>query len=164
MTMVDVMVHVFSKEYLGFVFGGMLNPIDVIDQLTLVLIKDAYHKTAEKHSMKYFFEKYGIDETDQKMRYSRIQSFGMKHRKREYDIYMEENQFFPEMEELLPPDMSDMKNKLDGYKLTEMNFFETTTILENEFTHTTEQFDRNLQREIGDRIREKRKERGNGKD
>ena len=48
MTMVDVMVHVFSKEYLGFVFGGMLNPIDVIDQLTLVLIKDAYHKTAEK--------------------------------------------------------------------------------------------------------------------
>ena len=42
--------------------------------------------------------------------------------------------FFPEMEELLPPDMSDMKNKLDGYKLTEMNFFETTTILENEFT------------------------------
>ena len=38
------------------------------------------------------------------------------------------------MEELLPPDMSDMKNKLDGYKLTEMNFFETTTILENEFT------------------------------
>ena len=27
-----------------------------------------------------------------------------------------------------------MKNKLDGYQLTEMNFFELTTILENEFT------------------------------
>ena len=30
-------------------------------------------------------------------------------------------------------DMSDMKTKLDGYQLTEMNF-ELTTILENEFT------------------------------
>ncbi len=30
----------------------------------------------------------------------------------------------------------------------------------NKFTHTTEQFDRNLQREIGERIREKREERG----
>lgn len=27
-----------------------------------------------------------------------------------------------------------MKTKLDGYQLTEMNFFELTTILENEFT------------------------------
>ena len=38
------------------------------------------------------------------------------------------------MNDLLPPDMSDMKVKLEGYKLTEMNFFELTTILEYEFT------------------------------
>lgn len=60
----------------------------------------------------------------------------MKYRQREYNIRSKENghEIFEEMNDLLPPDMSDMKVKLEGYKLTEMNFFELTTILEHEFT------------------------------
>ena len=59
----------------------------------------------------------------------------MKYRQKEYDIRNKEDchEIFEEMNELLPPDMSDMKVKLEGYKLTEINFFELTTILEHEF-------------------------------
>ena len=66
------------------------------------------------------------------MRYSRIQSYVQKYRKREYDFRTKESDFdiLSDISALLPPDMSDMKTKLDGYQLTEMNFFELTTILE----------------------------------
>lgn len=70
------------------------------------------------------------------MRYSRIQSYVQKYRKKEYDFRTRESGFawVSDISELLPPDMSDMKIKLEGYQLSEMNFFELTTILDNEFT------------------------------
>lgn len=85
--------------------------------------------------MRYFFEKYGITEQDQIMRYSRIQSYVQKYRKREYDWRIsDEGRIIKDIAELVPPDMSDMKNKLEGYQLTKMNFFELATMLDNEFT------------------------------
>lgn len=70
------------------------------------------------------------------MRYSRIQSYVQKYRKKKYDFRTRESGFalISDISELLPPDMSDMKIKLEGYQLSEMNFFELTTILDNEFT------------------------------
>ncbi len=135
MEMLRVMQEVFPPQYLDFLYTGLLDPGDVIEMLMLELIKNTYYEKAEKHSMKYFFEKYGIDEVDQRMRYSRIQSYIMKYRQKEYDDYVARyGKDTPVIKKLIPPDMSDMKTKIEGYKLTEMNFFETTTILENEFT------------------------------
>lgn len=136
MTILDVMKDVFPQDYRDFVFAGLLDPGDVVEMVIFDLIKMTYDRTEEKHSMRYFFEKYGITEQDQIMRYSRIQSYVQKYRKREYDFRTKESNFdiLSDISALLPPDMSDMKTKLDGYQLTEMNFFELTTILENEFT------------------------------
>ena len=136
MTILETMMKVFPQEHLDFIFCGLLDPGDVVEMVMLDLIKRTYDKTEEKHALRYFYEKYGITEMDQIMRYSRIQSYVMKYRQREYNIRSKENghEIFEEMNDLLPPDMSDMKVKLEGYKLTEMNFFELTTILEHEFT------------------------------
>lgn len=136
MTILETMMKVFPQEHLDFIFCGLLDPGDVVEMVMLDLIKRTYDKTEEKHALRYFYEKYGITEMDQIMRYSRIQSYVMKYRQREYNIRSKEDghEIFEEMNDLLPPDMSDMKVKLEGYKLTEMNFFELTTILEYEFT------------------------------
>lgn len=136
MTVLNVMMDAFPREYLDFVFAGLLDPGDVVETIIFNLIKKAYDEKEEKHSMRYFFEKYGITEQDQKMRYSRIQSYVQKYRKKEYDFRTRESGFVlvSDISELLPPDMSDMKIKLEGYQLSEMNFFELTTILDNEFT------------------------------
>ena len=53
---------------------------------------------------------------------------------REYLDFVFAGLLVSDISELLPPDMSDMKIKLEGYQLSEMNFFELTTILDNEFT------------------------------
>ena len=135
-TILEVMMREFPREYLDSIFSGFLDPGDIVEMVMLELIKNTYDTTEEKHSMRYFFNKYGITEQDQIMRYSRIQSYVQKYRKREYNFRKEEADFdvISDISELLPPDMSDIKNKLDGYQLTEMNFFEDTVILENEFT------------------------------
>ena len=131
-----MMTEVFPRKHLDFMFAGLLDPGDVVEMTMLELIKAAYDKTEEKHSLRYFYDKYGVTEMDQIMRYSRIQSYVMKYRQREYDRRMKEDsrKIFDNIADLIPPDMSDMSNKLSGYKLTEMNFFELTTILGNEFT------------------------------
>lgn len=136
MTILQVLADVFPQDYRDFVFAGLLDPGDVVKMVMFDLIKKTYDKTEEKHSMRYFFEKYGITEQDQIMRYSRIQSYVQKYRKREFDFRTKEADFdiVSEISDLLPPNMSDIKNKLDGYHLSEMNFFELTTIMENEFT------------------------------
>lgn len=131
-----VMMDTFPREHLEFIFGGILEPGDIVEMAMLELIKKAYEKTEEKHSLRYFYEKNGITEMDEIMRYSRLQSFVMKWRKKEYErrILDPGYEFLNEMDELLPPDMSDMKTRLSGYQLTEMNFFELNIMLENEFT------------------------------
>lgn len=136
MTILQTMIDVFLKDHLDFMFAGFLDPGDIVEMVMLDLIKRSYDKTEEKHPLRYFYDKYGITEMDQIMRYSRIQSYVMKYRQREYDIRKREDchEIFEEMNELLPPNMSDMKVKLEGYRLTEMNFFELTTILEPEFS------------------------------
>lgn len=136
MTILQVMTEEFPQDYRDFVFAGLLDPADVVEMVMVDLIKRTYDKTEEKHSMRYFHEKYGITEQDQIMRYSRIQTYVQKYRQREYDWRTQETEggLFDDIKDLIPPDMSDIKGKLDGYKITEMNFFELHTILENEFT------------------------------
>ena len=130
----QMLIHYFPDGYIETVFSGMLDIDDVVEMIVFDVIKAIYDRTAEKHSMRYFFEKYGISQEADKMRYSRIQSYIMKYRKKEYEYRSDLQGINSEMEQLIPPDMSDMETKLEGYQLTEMNFFEITTVLENDFT------------------------------
>lgn len=105
MTILDVMKAVFPQDYRDFVFAGLLDSGDVVEMVIFDLIKMTYDRTEEKHSMRYFFEKYGITEQDQIMRYSRIQSYVQKYRKREYDFRTKESDFdiLSDISALLPP-------------------------------------------------------------
>ena len=133
-TIITTILKYFPEKYIEIIFGGMLSINDVVDMIILDIIKELYDMKEEKHSLRYFLKKKGIKTEDSIMRYSRIQSFIMQHRKQEYNNRSKEHNVTREMESLIPPDMTDMDNKLKGYKITEMNFFEITTILENEFT------------------------------
>lgn len=104
-TILETMMKVFPQEHLDFMFCGLLDPGDVVEMVMLDLIKRTYDKTEEKHALRYFYDKYGITEMDQIMRYSRIQSYVMKYRQREYNIRSKEegHEIFEEMNDLLPP-------------------------------------------------------------
>jgi hypothetical protein len=69
------------------------------------------------------------------MRYSCIQSFVQKYRQSEYNWRMQNSHdgIFEDIKDLIPPDILDIKGKLDCCKITEMSFFEINTIMENEF-------------------------------
>jgi hypothetical protein len=114
MTILDTMMKAFPQEHLEFMFCGLLDPGDVVEMVMLNLIKRTYDKVEEKHSLRYFYEKCGITEMDQIMRYSRIQSYVMKYRQREYNIRSKEDghEIFEEMNDLLPPDMNYIQRHL----------------------------------------------------
>ena len=114
----------FPRNYIEKVFGGMLKINDIVDMVLLDLIKQLYNKLADKHSLRYFLKEHNLDTEDTKMLYSRNHSFVMKHRKIEYDNKAKEVGIVKGMESLIPPDMTNMNNKLSGYQLTEMNFYE----------------------------------------
>ena len=80
------MIEVFPKDYFDFMFAGLLDPGDVVEMVMLDLVKQSYDKTEEKPALRYFYNKYGITEMDQIMQDSRMQSYVMKYRQREYDI------------------------------------------------------------------------------
>ena len=58
------------------------------------------------------------------MWYSRIRPYVQKYRKKEFDICSANHDFniISDIETLILLDMLDMKTKLDGYQLTELNF------------------------------------------
>lgn len=124
----------FPRNYIEKVFGGMLKINDIVDMVLLDLIKQLYNKLADKHSLRYFLKEHNLDTEDTKMLYSRNHSFVMKHRKIEYDNKAKEVGIVKGMESLIPPDMTNMNNKLSGYQLTEMNFYELMIITNNDFT------------------------------
>jgi hypothetical protein len=70
MTILDTMMKAFPQEHLEFMFCGLLDSGDVVEMVMLNLIKRTYDKVEEKHSLRYFYEKYGITEMNQIMRYS----------------------------------------------------------------------------------------------
>lgn len=136
MTILKIMEAVFPADLRHFIFAsGIVEPADIVEQVVLDCIKNAYDSTAPKESIRYFLQKEGLTSDDERMRYSRIKEYVDAYRMREYE-YRKENEYrSPEsidttLAELLPKDMSNMESKLEGYKITRMNFFELSTILD----------------------------------
>lgn len=116
----------FPKEYLSSVFSEDMGIDDLIDQIILELVKYAYDSSQEKHSIRYFLGQ--LDDLEKEaaaMRYSRLQKLANEYKNRELDFF--ESQGFS-VEDARPPQMQDLNEKLDGYRLSEMNFFELTNI------------------------------------
>ena len=119
----------YSFEYIQSVFSGKLDVDDFVDQVILECIKNAFDNTQEMHSLRYFLKKNGYDDnidTDVRMRYSRLMALVNEEKKKEtehlksYGIDIEDDEMALEM--------NNIADRLDGYKLSEMNFFEITNI------------------------------------
>ena len=126
----------FPGDYVEGVVGGILDMADIVRMAMINAIRDVFEQVSEKKSLRYHLNHKGIDYDDKStvMRYSRHMKFIMEQRKLEYERLAETHGITPEMADLIPPDMNDIKNKKDGYKLNDMQFFEINNIMENEFT------------------------------
>ena len=134
MTILKIMEDAFPEFLRNFVFAsGVITPADIVEQVVLECIKNAYEETSPKKSIRYFLQEDDLDSDDHKMRLLRIQKYVDAYRKREYDIRTK-SEYRTDVDEklsqLLPDDMSSMEGKLEGHKLTRMNFFELKTISE----------------------------------
>ena len=126
----EYIFEVFPREYLEDVFCGRLEIDDLIDQVILECIKYAYDSTQEKHSIRYYLKKNADEENvDVRMKYSRLMSIVNEAKKNELVFY---RQVGFDVREHEVQDMVNMPDKLEGYKLSEMNFFEITNVGELE--------------------------------
>ncbi len=126
----EYIIEEFPRKYLENVFGGSLEIDDLIDQVILECIKFAYDSTQEKHSIRYYLKQNADEENaDVRMKYSRLMSIVNEAKKNELAFFRQAGYDVREHE---VQDMVNMPDKLEGYKLSEMNFFEITNVGELE--------------------------------
>lgn len=104
----------------------MVSPFSVEnlrDCIVMAIIKDAYYESEPKKSLR---ANRGTDEDDLRMRDSRTMSYAQYYRTLQYDHIKEKTGI--EISELLPGDVKSMEGKIEGYKITEMQYFELNTI------------------------------------
>lgn len=121
--------EMYPSEYIRSVFSGKLDIDDFVDQVILECIKNAFDTTQEKHSLRYFLKKNGYDynnDIDIRMRYSRLMALVNDAKKKEIE-HLKSYGVDTGYEETTS-EMCTIADKLDGYKLSEMNFFEITNI------------------------------------
>ncbi len=136
----DIMVALFKcfpKEHIEYCFGECypISPTTFVNYVSFEFIKHAYFESLEKHPLRYYIG-YSIDDIShsERMRYARVNKYVQKYKKLNYDILFEKYKMWPdkrkELDVLLSKDMSNIKNRIDGYELTEMEMFEYTNIME----------------------------------
>lgn len=106
-------------EYLPF------HVTDLRDCILTEIIKDAYHESEKKQSLR---TNRGTDDDSLRMRDSRIMAYAQHYRNIQYEHVKEicDN----EITELLPEDVQSMDGKIEGHKITEMQYFELETMVE----------------------------------
>lgn len=127
--------EIFPDHLLRFSLSGIIDINDLIMAVLFECTKHAYDTNQPKYSIRHFLQKYDMTDDDDRMKYSRLQSYVMKYRQREYDYRMkstdpDDERSIERLKELIPPDMSTVEGKLEGYKISEMNFYEITKISE----------------------------------
>ena len=119
------LIDSLPADYLFSVFSGGFQIDDFVDQVILECVKNAYDSTQEKHSLRYYLGQLGEITDDVRMKYSRAISLSNEYRRAEIERAKDLglNCTFETV-----PDMTDIQNRLEGYHLREMNFFELTNI------------------------------------
>lgn len=102
------------------------NVEDLRDCIITAIIKDAYWESEEKQSLRAHR---GCDADDERMRDSRNMAYAQHYRNIQYEYVL--NRTNIRIPELLPEDVLSMKGKIDGHKLTEIQYFELNTIADH---------------------------------
>lgn len=127
----EYVIDSFELEYLHSVFGGVIDIDDLVDQVILECIKKSFDATEEKHSLRYYFKINGDDiKDDVRMKFSRLMDIVNDAKKKELEYL---RSFGVDVnEESVLKNMDNMHNKIEGYELSEMNFFEIDNVGEIE--------------------------------
>jgi len=117
----------FNPDYLDSVFGGTIDIDDLVDQVILECIKKAFDSTEEKHSLRYYLKINGDGFSDDiRMRYSRLMAIVNEAKKNEVEFI---KLFGVDVDaESVLKSMNNFSDKIDGYELSEMNFFEINNL------------------------------------
>lgn len=124
--------EIYPFEYIQSVFSGKLDVDDFVDQVILECIKNAFDSTQEKHSLRYFLKESGYDDKndiDVRMKYSRRMALVNDAKKKEISHI---KSYGVDVSDEATHKMNNIADKRDGYKLSEMDFFEITNIGELE--------------------------------
>ena len=117
----------FPQEHIEFLFSPPM--------ILLEFIKYSYFETVEKFPLRHFIPYSSSDDNhSERMRYARSLKYTQKYKNITYQQLIENEDINSEqkkkLEVLLKKDMSDIHNRPEGYKLSEMDFFEHTNIQE----------------------------------
>lgn len=115
--------HFFSERELYAV--SPFNLDNLRDCILMEIIKDAYYEAGKKQSLR---ANRGNDDDDLRMRDSRSMKYAQHYRKLQYDHVMDITD--KSISELLPDEVISMNGKLEGHKITEMQYFELKTMAE----------------------------------
>lgn len=110
-------------------FGGSpFNVDDLRDCIIMGIIKKAYHEASEKKSLRAHRGKELDEKDDLRMRYVRSLAYAQHYRNLEFERKKGLNN--SELDELRGDDMSSMENKIEGHRITNMQYFELQTMTE----------------------------------
>lgn len=100
---------------------------EFVDHIIFELIKKAYEITDKPKSIRAHLLERNMDTEDQRVMYNRIMRHAQYYRDLQYENH---SSWGLNVEELKAPDMKVMENRLGGYQLTNMQFFELTQMHE----------------------------------
>ena len=99
---------------------------DLRNNILMFIIKDAYTESERKQSL---LANRGFNTDDARMRDSRNIAYSQHYRNLQYESV--KNEIGEGIPELLPDDVVSMKGKLEGHKLTKMQYFELNTMADH---------------------------------
>lgn len=98
---------------------------DLRDCILTEIIKDAYYESEKKQSLR---ANRGTDDDSIRMRDSRTMAYAQHYRNLQYNHVVQRTDV--KIPELLPDDVQSMDGKIDGHKITRMQYFELSTMAE----------------------------------
>lgn len=104
---------------------------EIVGELILYGCYCAYYKSAEKHSLRDHLKKNGMYDDSERMRYQRILARINKDKFKHYHFY--EDNYGVSVKSLLPKNMNDIENKLEGYEFNDFEFREIMDVGESKF-------------------------------
>ena len=125
-TIENVIDAVFPSKYLDYVFGGKIEPEDVVLQILMACCKYAHDTVSDKHSLRYNLQRQGISEEDTRMVVQRTVKKINTFRQAEYGIRKAQSGI--ELEGLLDKNMCGIDEKIAGYEYNDFQFWEIQNV------------------------------------
>lgn len=126
------MIEFIDQKISGFCLNPSVydvspfNLSDFRDCFIMEMIKDAYHETEPRQSLRSLRDE---DTDDARMRDSRSAKYAQHYRNLQFEHI--KNNIGWEVPELLPDDVESMEGRLKGHQFTEMQYFELNTMADH---------------------------------